>query len=179
MKKTILGFFTAAFIVAFFSGNLFAQAKAGATGSIGIVDVEAIVKEMPEALAADKEITELSKKYQDSIANKRKDIEGRYQTYLKQKTMLAADKQQQEEEKFGKEVQDLQNYGNEKQQEITQIREKLLEPIRAKVKGAIEAIAKDEKISVVLSRDASSIVLFFEPKLDITFRVIDKIKRDK
>jgi len=35
--------------------------------TVGIVDVEAIVKELPEAQAADKELIELSKKYQDTI----------------------------------------------------------------------------------------------------------------
>ena len=35
--------------------------------AMGVVDVEAIVKEMPEAQTADKELIDLSKKFQDTI----------------------------------------------------------------------------------------------------------------
>ncbi|MDR0927814.1 MAG: OmpH family outer membrane protein [Ignavibacteria bacterium] len=178
MKKPILAILTFAIIVSLSTNILLAQTKTAAGGSIGIVDVEAIVKEIPEAVQADKDLSDMSKKYQDSILAKRKDLETRYQNYTtKQKSMMAPDKQAAEEDKYGKEMQDLQQYATEKQQEIDKYREQLLTPIRAKVKNAIEAVAKDEKLSLVLSKDAQSIVIYFEPKLDITFRVIDNIKR--
>jgi outer membrane protein len=174
MKKTSLTLIVLALLLS--SVGLFAQTKGASSAIIGIVDVDAVVKEMPEYSSADKEMSEITKKYQDSVMAKRTDIETRYQAYQKQKGMMAADKQQQEEEKFIKESQDLQAYGNEKTQEVNQLREKLLEPIRNKVKTAIEAIAKDEKLTMVLSKE-SALVLYYEPKNDITFRVIDRIKR--
>ena len=110
-----------------------------------------------------------------------KNLEEKIQTYQKQKGMMGASQQQQEEEKLQKENQEAQMFYQEKFSqtgEIAQLREKLLEPIRQKVKTAIEAVAKDEKVSLVLSKD-STLVLYADSKLDITFRVIDKIKRDK
>jgi outer membrane protein len=177
MKKTILGLLV--FLLALSSVSLLAQAKSSSTSlSIALVDIEAIVKEMPEALAADKELADFINLIQDSVNAKRKDIETRFQNYQKQKAMMPAANQQQEEEKFSLEAQELQTYSNEKQNEHSRLREKLLEPIRAKVKAAIEAVAKEEKISMVLSKEAS-LVLYADSKLDITFRVIDKIKREK
>jgi outer membrane protein len=121
---------------------------------------------------------ELSQKYQDTIAKRQTELETKVQNFQKQKAMMAVDKQQEEEQKLQKEVQDFQAYVTQIQNEVAQAREKLLEPIRTKVKAAIEAVAKEEKLTLVLHKDAS-MVLYSEPKLDITFRVIDKIKREK
>ena len=143
---------------------------------IGIVDVEAVVKEMPDAVAADRELSELSNKYRDSITTRRTAFETKVQNYQKQKPMMAAAAQQTEEEKLVKEQQELQDYASEKEKEVQQLREKHLESIRPKVKTAIEYVAKDEKLSLVLAKEAA-LVIWSDDKLDITFRVIDKMKR--
>ncbi|MGI6370438.1 MAG: OmpH family outer membrane protein [Ignavibacteria bacterium] len=174
-NSAILGVFI------FFLIGFSTQNKALANNTIAVVDIEAIVKEMPEAIEADKQLKDISQKYQDSLTKMQKDLEAKAQNYQKQKSMMAADKQQQEEEKLQKEYQTLAMFQQEKFSntgELVQMREKYLEPIRLKVKNAIEAVAKDEKVGLVLSKDAA-IVMFADAKLDITFRVIDKIKREK
>jgi outer membrane protein len=143
---------------------------------IGIVDVEAVVKEMPEAIAADKELTDLSNLYRDTIATKKTAFETKLQNYQKQKGTMSASAVQAEEEKLYKEQQELTEYQQAKQDEIHRLREKHLEPIRVKVKAAIESVAKEEKLSLVLAKEAA-VVIWSEDKMDITFRVIDKIKR--
>ena len=62
MKKLILSLLL---FVLFFSYSV--STSYSQTFALGVVDVEAIVKEMPEAQAADKELIDLSKKYQDTI----------------------------------------------------------------------------------------------------------------
>jgi len=62
MKKLIQSLFLIVLCYTFSNFNSFAQSFA-----LGVVDVEAIVKEMPEAQAADKELIDLSKKFQDTI----------------------------------------------------------------------------------------------------------------
>jgi len=174
MKNVFLAFLTLVLTTLFTNHNAYAQAKL----PIGIVDVEAIVKEMPEAVAADKELTDLSNKYRDTIATKKTAFETKVQNYQKQKSMMAAGNQQAEEEKLVREQQELNDYAQARSDEVQQLREKHLESIRPKVKTAIEAVAKDEKLSLVLAKEAA-IVIWFEPVLDITFRVIDKMKRGK
>jgi len=93
--------------------------------------------------------------------------------------MMAQNKQQEELEKLQKEAQDLQNFSRIKEDEVGRRREELLEPIRVKVKNAIDDVAKAEKLSMVLAKDNASVVMYFDPKHEITFRVIDKIKRGK
>jgi Skp family chaperone for outer membrane proteins len=93
--------------------------------------------------------------------------------------MMAANKQQEELEKLQKEALDLQNFSRMKEDEVGRRRDELLEPIRIKVKDAIEAVAKAEKLSMVLAKDNASVVMYFDTKFDITFRVIDRIKRGR
>ena len=170
------------FVAIFFVSNdyIFSQSKTTSTGTgvpIGIVDIDAIVKEIPEAITADKELVDLSNLYKDSLNAKRDAFESKYQNYEKQKNMMPQAKQTEELEKLQKEAMEVQNYQKDKENELIKRRDVLLEPIRKKVKEVIEAVAKDEKLSLVLTKDATSVVMYFDPKIDITFRVIDKMKR--
>ncbi len=56
------------------------------------------------------------------------------------------------------------------------MREGLLQPIRAKVNEAIAAVAKEEKITLVLDKVAG-LVLYNDDKMDITYKVLDRMKR--
>ncbi len=171
MRKTV---FTAVIIVAalLVSSNSFAQQK----NTIGVVDVEAIVKELPDAGIADKMLKDLQKKYNDSLVKMQDDFLKRVDQYQKQKNMMPADKQQKEEEKFKVEQDQLMKYRDEKLQEIGQKREEYLEPIRKKVRAAIQDVAKEENMSFIFDK-GSAAVLFSEDKFDLTFKVIDRIKR--
>ena len=160
------------FFVLSAGNSLFSQQKT----NIAIVDVEAVVKEMPEASVADKMLKDLQKKYNDSLIKMQEDFQKRVDSYIKQKNMMPADKQQKEEEKFKIEEQTLLKFREEKLQEISQKREEYLDPIRKKVKSAIQDVAKEENMSFILDK-GSSVLLFAEDKFDLTFKVIDRIKR--
>ncbi|MCX6153261.1 MAG: OmpH family outer membrane protein [Candidatus Kapabacteria bacterium] len=179
-KKLILLFaFTAVFSLTLKSAGDKSSAQ-GAT--IGVVDVETVVKEMPEALEADKQIKVIGQKYQDTLLAMQNDLETRYKAYEKQKVMMPADAQAKEEEALKAMQNTFLQYREEKfgQQngELMKLQQKLLEPIRRKVKEAIEKVAKEEKMNFVLDK-ASSSILFSEDKFDITYKVLDKIKRNK
>lgn len=179
MKKLIIG---AALFCSLAFGNIDASAQGkNAAGAItfGVVDVETIVKEMPEAQEADKKLKEIGQKFQDTLLTLRKDLETKVQQYQKQKAMMPQDQQQKEEELLQSMNMQYMQYQEEKfgnSGSLAVLREKYLEPIRTKVKNSIEEVAKEEKISLVLDK-ASAAVLYSETKFDLTFRVLDKIKR--
>ncbi|MCL2039706.1 MAG: OmpH family outer membrane protein [Bacteroidetes bacterium] len=173
MKNVLFAIFTLIVLTLFSNDSAFSQAT---RLPIGIVDVEAVVKEMPEAIAADKELTDLSNLYRDTIAEKRTAFETKLQNYQKQKGTMSASSVQAEEEKLLKEQQELNEYQQAKQDEINRLREKYLDSIRPKVKTAIETIAKREKLSLVLAKEAA-VVIWSEDKLDITFDVIALMKK--
>jgi len=152
--------------------------KSGAV-SIGVVEVETIVKELPEAVSADKLLKELGQKYKDTLMQIQQEYQQKIEAYDKQKSMMSADQQKKEQDALKAIEQRFGQYQEEKfgmQGEIAQRRDKFLEPIRAKVKAAIEAVAKEESLNYVFDK-GSSALLYAEEKSDITYRVLDKIKR--
>ncbi|MGA0046293.1 MAG: OmpH family outer membrane protein, partial [Candidatus Kapaibacteriota bacterium] len=67
-------------------------------------------------------------------------------------------------------------YQETKTAEVQQMRESFLRPIREKVQKAIADVAKEEKLTMVLDK-AVGVVLYSEDSADITFKVLDRMKR--
>jgi outer membrane protein len=108
-----------------------------------------------------------------------KDFEQRIEQYQKQQAMMAADAKKKEEESLQALRMRFLQYQEEKlgaQGEIARMRESLLKPIRDKVQDGINNVAKEEKLTIVLDK-TGGLVLYSEDKLDITFKVLDRMKR--
>jgi outer membrane protein len=181
MKNSLLGTFVLLVIVASFSfSKTFAEGKSSAQNvKIGVVDVEVMLKDMPEAINADKKLKDLGTKWQDTLINMKKDFDDRIQKYQKQKSLMTADQQSKEEETLQNLQTQLMRYQDQKfgqNGELNQTREKFLDPIREKIKSAIQKVAKEEGITLVLDK-TNSAVLYFDDKMDLTYKVLDIIKR--
>ncbi len=175
MKKSIfLGFlFIFSLIFSYFS---FSQQKASSPGGLvfGVVDINLIVEQMPEAKDADAKLKEMQKTLQDTLVKMQETFQKKVDDYQKKKTMMPADQQQKQEQALLEEQQKMQQFYNERLNEIQNKREEFLEPIRNKVKSAIQSVAKEENLPIVFDKGN---LLFSEDKYDITFKVLDKIKR--
>jgi outer membrane protein len=175
MKKIIMGVLV--FCLAFgLTSNAYSQKN---SMKIGIVDVEMIVKAMPEAAEADANLKTLTQQYRDSLLAIQKSYVDKAQQFDKQKAMMTPAQQQTEQEalknlemSYAKFQED--KFGNTG--EIVQLREKFLEPIRGKVKTAIAGVAKEENMNFVLDKNSPNL-LFAEDEYDVTFKVLDRIKR--
>jgi len=157
-----------------------AQAQGGAQGfRFGVVNTETIIKEMPEAIDASKKIEEVGLKIQDTLRMMQKEFETRIEQYTKQEAMMSPDAKKKEQDALTALRGRFAAYQEEKlgqTGEVARMREGLLKPIREKVQDAINAVAKEEKIALVLDKVAG-LVLYSEDKADLTFKVLDKLKR--
>lgn len=172
MKKLLLPLMTF-FLLVTVTNHTQAQLK------VGIVDTETIIKEMPEAKEADSQLKELGKKYQDTLMTMQQDFQSQVEQYQKQKGMMPAAKQQEEEQALQAFQAQIYQFNEEKfgqTGELTVLREQYLAPIRDKISKAIDKVAKSESINLVFDETAPSL-LYAEDKFDITFRVLDEIKR--
>ncbi len=145
---------------------------------VGVVDVITILKEMPAAKKVDKELQAIGLKWQDTLMAMQKDLEARLEQYKKQKSMMPADQQAKTENELQAMNQSLMQYNQEKfgqQGEMALVRDQKLEPIRETVKKAIEKVSKDEKLNLVLEKTSN--ILYFDDAMDITYKVLDVIKR--
>ncbi len=146
---------------------------------IGVVSADVILKELPDAIKASKSIEEAGLKIRDTLQMMQKEFETRIESYRKQEAMMTAEAKRKEEESLAAYRQRFLQYQEEKlgqAGEIARMREDLLAPIRVKVSEAITAVAKEEKINLVLDK-MGGIVLYSEDKADITYKVLDRMKR--
>ncbi len=174
LMKTLLLF---AFVITF----VYKADSQSTNLKVGIVNLETIITEMPAAKEADKQLKDIATVYQDSLINMRTKFEEDVQNYQKQQGMMTAEAQQDEEMRLQQEQNKILQFQEEKfgqQGELTLMREELLEPIREKVQEAIDEVAKAEGINLVFDKTAAA-VLYSEENFDITFRVIDELKRGK
>ena len=143
---------------------------------IGVVSTEVVIRELPEYIKANKTMEELNLKYRDTLQMMRKELETRVENYRKQEAMMTAEGKRKEEESLTALNQRSMMYSEEKNAEIKKMAEDLLQPIRQKVSEAITAVAKEEKLNIVLDKGLG-VVLYSEDKADVTFKVLDRIKR--
>lgn len=143
---------------------------------IGVVDTKTIIEAMPETLEAEKQLKELDKKYSDSLIAMQNDYMSRLEKYQKTRAMMPPEQQQKEEESIGMLQNTILKFREDKFRELANKRDELLDPIRQIIRKAIKQVAVEEDISFVLDK-GSETVLYSEDKFDITFRVLDKIKR--
>jgi len=142
----------------------------------GFVNSETIIKELPEAQNALKKLEQESVAIRDTLQMMQKEFETRIEQYRKQESLMSTEAKAKEEESLNALRMRFLQYQEVKTQEVQVSREKAMEPIREKVKDAIAAVAKEEKLNMVLDTVAG-IVLYNEDSADITFKVLDKMKR--
>ncbi len=150
------------------------------TQRIGFVNSAKIFDELPEARAAAKQLEGFAKPIQDSLQMMQKQIEDRYADYQKKESMMNDASKRTEQQA----IQDLQlrarEFAQAKDQDLARQREKIFTPVKDKILKAIERIAKNEKYSFVLDQNENvNIVLYADPKDDLTNRVLDNLKRGK
>lgn len=146
---------------------------------VGVANLQMVVEQLPEAKKIDAEIKSLATSYQDSLLKMQGDLEAKFKNYQKQKSMMTQDQQlatEQELQALNQQVMQFQQTKFGQQGELAMKRLQLLQPLRNKIKEAIDKVAAAEKLTVVLDSSTET-VLFADDKLDITFKVLDMLKR--
>ena len=163
-------------IVLLFGTFGFANAQ---STKIGVANLQMVVEQLPDAKKIDTEIKEMATKYQDSLLKMQGDLESKFQNYQKQKGMMTQEQQlatEQELQALNQTVLQFQQAKFGQQGELQMKRLELLQPLRNKIKEAIDKVSAAEKLSLVLDSSTES-VLFADDALDITFKVLDMLKR--
>ena len=168
-------FFTG--LVLFFIVSLIGAAQADAQLKVGVVDVDVIVQQMPEFKDVETKLENLRKSYEDTLAALQQQFQQGLTEYQQQQAVMTDEAKQQEEARLGN-IRD--QFGAFQQTRLGpqgmyfQVQNQLLEPIRVKVRGAIEKIAKDEGLSAVMEK---GVFVYADKKLDVTFKVLDHLQR--
>lgn len=174
MKKTFIIRYALCIMAALLlSGMAFAKDQ-----SIAYVDMNYILKNLPQYEQANEQLAMLSKRWQKEIDAAQQEARVLLSNYQTEQIFLSdAMKQQREEEIVQKEQQVLElkrkYFGQDG--ELYKKREALIKPIQEEIYNAIQELASEKKIELIKDRSADPSLIYMSSKLDVSDQVLIKL----
>lgn len=171
MKKIALLFFIALFSVSF--GSLNAQLK------IGYVDLDTIMKQLPDAQDAQKKLDAIIKEWNEELSKMEKDWKTKYDDYDKRKLILSEQKRVEIEKELVTLEDQISKYRQDKfgvKGELFQKQDEVMKPIQNRVFNVIQDIAKEGDYDFIFDRSGNVMFLFAKDQYDVTNLVLEKLK---
>src|SRR5690606_6409505 len=119
------------------------------------VDTEYVLKHIPEYLAAQKQLDALSVKWQEEVDNRFAEIENLYKKYQEDQVLLSEEMRRKREDEIVLKEREARDFQRQKfgfEGDLYEERIKLVQPIQEKVAQAIQAIATDQGLDMVLDK---------------------------
>jgi outer membrane protein len=153
------------------------------TQKIGFVNSAKIFQELPAAQDVQKRIDAMTKPLQDSLSLMQDQYKALVEDYQKKEALMNDATKKSEQQKIialEQRFNDfrLQKFGTDG--DVAKQTEKLLAPLRENIRTAIGVVAKQERYNFVFDKtDQIQILIYGDPAHDLTFKVIDRLKRGK
>lgn len=162
------------FLSLFMVQNAFAQVK------IGYTNPARILSELPEVEAVDQQIQELIKQRDGELAEKATTLQQTFSNYESTMNSLSEQERSTREQELIEMNQQFEKEREGMMNEIRQKRTELMAPIIEKMNTAMEEVAQEMDLDLVLNEGTSygDAIIFFanSEKLNITDEIIAKIK---
>ena len=146
--------------------------------SVAYVDMQYILKNLPQYETANDQLNMISKRWQKDIDAAQQEAQILATNYQTEQIFLSAEmKQRREEEILAKEqeVLELKRKYFGQDGEWYKKREALLKPIQDEIYNAIQDIASEKRYDVVKDRSADPSLIYMSSKLDISDLVLEKL----
>jgi outer membrane protein len=139
---------------------------------IAYANVDTIITNMPDFIAARTDIENFAKKKEEQLQLKKKQIEAYVDGVRANVENLSINQQKEEEAKIAKMQQDLQTAATEAQQEMATREQEKMNAIYTKFNNAVEAVAKEKGYTYILDMKA---FLYLEGGINATADVKAKL----
>ena len=143
-----------------------------------LVDMEYILKNIPDYEMMNEQLEQVSKKWQNEIEALENEAQSMYKKYQSDLVFLSAEmKTKREEEIVKKEqaAQDLKRKYFGAEGELYKKRESLMKPIQDEIYNAVKEIANDKGYQMVIDRASAGSMIFASPRIDISNEVLTKL----
>lgn len=148
---------------------------------IGYVDSQTILTQLPEAIKAQGDLDALTNKWTAQLDSMSQAYQNALTDYQKQANTMPDDKKLAAQQKLISQEQSLLDFRRQKfgqgTGEIYKRQEEIFNPVKEKIYKAIEEVAKVEGMQFVFDKSGDIILLYADAAFDITFKVLDKLRR--
>ncbi|MDG5799707.1 OmpH family outer membrane protein [Marinilabiliaceae bacterium ANBcel2] len=138
------------------------------------VDTEHVMRNIPEYQAAQEQLEQLSREYQQEVEAIYEEVSRLYKNYQQESVFLSDEMRIEREEDIiqrEREAKLLQERYFGPEGEMEEQQQTLIEPIQERVASAIREIARDENFAAVFDRTTG--VLYLDPRHDISDQVLE------
>jgi outer membrane protein len=144
---------------------------------IGFADVQFIMERLPDMKKADIELQSMQKQLQHQIEMKTKELEQKYQQYLKDESKMLETVKANTEREIQLLNDNLQKLKEESAAMLQKKESALLEPIYKKLNEAVAAVAREQNFNLILNTNVREVrmILYGDDKVDITQQVLKKL----
>jgi len=156
--------------------SLFAQGE-----KIGYVDSQVILTQLPSAIKAQGDLDALTNLWSAQLDSMTLGYQQALQNYQQQAANMPEDKQLEAQQNIVGMEQKIVEFRRQKfsqpDGEIFIKQEEFFAPVKASIYAAIEKVAKDEAMKFIFDKSGDIILLYADSAFDITFKVLDNLKR--
>ncbi len=173
MKKIFIIHYSLLIAALLCCGTTFAKDQ-----SIAYIDMQYILKNLPQYEQANEQLTMLSKRWQKEIDAAQQEARVMATNYQTEQIFLSENLRAQREQEIVKKEQEVlelkrKYFGQEG--ELYKKREALIRPIQDDIYTAIQDLANEKHIDIVKDRSADPSLIYMSSKLDISDQVLQKL----
>lgn len=143
-----------------------------ADNKIGVINLQKIVQQSPDAEKFNKELQATFKPRQEELMKLGKDLQAKQQKFASEQSKLSPKKRQEAETKLETQKRDLQKQAQAYQQDLTKARNKDLLALDEKVRKAVSEVGKDGGFTVIIDKQSAP---FSIDSTDVTDEVMKKL----
>ena len=141
----------------------------------GHIDIKKLVAELPEKVAADKELQNEGTKLQEQLQVMQEDLQKKYNDYIAQRDSLPDLIRATKEKEIQDYEQRMQQYNQMAKQSLGQKEQQLLQPIVMKVQKAIDEVGQEQGLIYIFDISTQVVVYHSEKSLDCASLVKAKL----
>jgi outer membrane protein len=145
---------------------------------IAYIDMQYILKNLPQYEQANEQLTMLSKRWQkevDAAQQEARVLATNYQTEQIFLSETLRTEREQEIVKKEQEVLELKRKYFGQEGELYKKREALIKPIQDEIYNAVQDLANEKRIDIIKDRSADPALIYMSSKLDYSDQVLQKL----
>ena len=142
--------------------------------SIGVLDVEKIVKESKAMRYIQSKVSKQQDLYQKQVTKKQKELEKEQKRIEGKKSVLSKEALEKEIVKFEKKVDKLKTFVDRKQNNLKKSSLDAMSKVNDKIKDIIAEISKEKSLDLIVP---AAQALYYKDELDISDEVLERLNK--
>lgn len=155
-----------------------ACATASMAQKFALIDMDYILKNVPQYEMANEQLNQLSQRWQKEVEAVGKEAQDMYQAYLAEKVFLSPDEIKKRESDIAakeKEATELRYKYFGPEGEMYRKRQQLLKPVQDEIYNAVKKVADERGYQAIFDRASSSDIIYASPRIDVSNEVLAKM----